>query len=211
MADEDTWDSLEATCQRRGLGFVGVPDHDSRSRQRVAGQLRLANAVDRVAARLEHRLENGGRLRQTVHHQNARRVTHHDACLPCPAIETETRPSTTILRDETPSGEKRRDDSHESQTCQNEFCDSWNSRQSEVKTHEHKQRRQVSATGKATFVPRHSCMHPTPVVGIGAKANLTPQLGNATLRPSLSGLRLTKLRRLKRLIQENASHGGIIG
>ncbi len=44
-----------------------------------------------------------------------------------------------------------------------------------------------------------------------AKANLTVQLGDATLRPSQSGLRLTKLRRLKRFPQENASHGGTFG
>ena len=37
---------------------------------------------------------------------------------------------------------------------------------------------------------------------------VTAQLGDAILRPSQSGLRLTQLRRLKRLNQENASHGG---
>ena len=100
-ADHDSRDTFKSIRRLRVIRFIRVPnDHGRFRRATLAGQLRLTDSIDRVTARLEHRFQNGGRFRQTVHDQNARRVAYHDACLPCLAIAAGAAARLTILRDQ---------------------------------------------------------------------------------------------------------------
>lgn len=129
-ADDHARNSGETIGCRSFLGFARVPD--DHARRAAAGQLRLADAINRMTARLENRTQHLGGFRGTVHNQNARRVTH-DACLPCRAIAAENAVRSHDPSWLTASGAKVREVSHACQTCQNEFlkspshhsCPSW--------------------------------------------------------------------------------------